>query len=575
MKHKLVRTAAVLTAAVAAGLAAASAAAPPAFAGSPPPVAGGLLAPPAGPAAIADSLRLYQQGFTGAPVPSANWYTGGAGDQPCLTGGTPGAASAIPACAGAGDPAGQGVLRLTSNATSQSGYVLYRQALAADRGLDVQFDMYQYNTSTKKQGGGADGISFILVDGGASPSAAGEQGGALGYKNLAGGYLAVGFDQWGNFSTSRIFGTGNGADQRIPNTIVVRGAQAVSYPSLASIKASHPLAADGATGRRPGMRHVEIQLSPQGFMNVYVTYGKQRVWEIRNLDMSGAGQPALPATVKFAFAASTGWNTAIHEISGLQITALPPDLVMTLQPTGDFQSGGTGTLTATVADKPTAGPTTGPVTATITIPAGMTPTSAAGTGWTCSVSGQTVSCTRPDLLQPGDSFPPITIANDVASNAPPQLTVPGSATTPNDTAPADGNATVTVPIAKGPDLTTTIEPVGQFAAPGTGTYLLTVANDPRAGRVQHQVTETLTVPAAQTAISATGNGWTCSMSGQTVTCTTQAPLAAGQSYPPIAVTTQNTPCTVNPVAQVSTKGDTGQQRETATANVTFVPAAAS
>ena len=44
------------------------------------------------------------------------------------------------------------------------------------------------------------------------------------------------------------------------------------------------------------------------------------------------------------------------------------------------------------------GPTSGPVTVNDTLPAGLTPTAAAGAGWVCNIAGQTVSCSRSDAL---------------------------------------------------------------------------------------------------------------------------------------------------------------------------------
>jgi hypothetical protein len=57
----------------------------------------------------------------------------------------------------------------------------------------------------------------------------------------------------------------------------------------------------------------------------------------------------------------------------------------------------------------------------VTNPAGLTSTGASGTGWTCSGT-TTVTCTRSDVLNPGASFPPVTIPIKVAATAKPNLT---------------------------------------------------------------------------------------------------------------------------------------------------------
>jgi uncharacterized repeat protein (TIGR01451 family) len=76
--------------------------------------------------------------------------------------------------------------------------------------------------------------------------------------------------------------------------------------------------------------------------------------------------------------------------------------------------GNTLTLTVTnVSDEPTDDST---VTVTDRIPAGLTATSVAGNGWTCTGT-TTIRCTRAAVLAPGASYPPITITVDVAPTA--------------------------------------------------------------------------------------------------------------------------------------------------------------
>jgi Bacterial lectin len=461
------------------------------------------------------------------------------------------------------------VLRLTGNTFNQTGYALYTEPVAADRGLNISFNMYQYNATTKP---GADGISFLLVNGNQAPSKAGAFGGALGYKGLTGGYLGVGFDEFGNYSTKMIWG--NGTSQKEPNSIVIRGAQSAGYPQIRRVLASQPLASDAATARSAAMRHVVISISTSGVVTVKVDYGRGPVTEISKLNLNDTpGQPPLPSTVKFGFAGSTGNNTDIHEVSNLTISALPPDLHTVITPQGIFEAGGTGTFSTVVSDDAAAGRTTGPVTVTDTVPAGFVPQTAQGSGWSCTIAGQQVTCTRPDTLLPGTSYPPFTITTSVPADAPPTVNLSASATTPDQVSPADAQAAVTVPITPGPDLSTTVTPVGQFSAPGVGTYLLNVSNAATAGPTHGPVTETFPVPAGQTPLSASGSGWSCSRSGQLVTCTNPGALQAGQSAQPIVVTVQNTPCVMHPVATVSTVGDTGQPAETSPAvSVPFSPA---
>src|SRR6202011_4465080 len=62
------------------------------------------------------------------------------------------------------------------------------------------------------------------------------------------------------------------------------------------------------------------------------------------------------------------------------------------------------------------------VTVSDTLPAGLTPSTASGTGWSCGIAGQTVTCTRADALAAGGSYPVITIAVAVSQAATSPLT---------------------------------------------------------------------------------------------------------------------------------------------------------
>jgi hypothetical protein len=248
-----------------------------------------------------------------------------------------------------------------------------------------------------------------------------------------------------------------------------------------------------------------------------------------------------------------------------------PDLSMAVTPQGEFTAGGTGGYQLTVSNATEAGPTTGPVTATFPVPAGQTVTSATGTGWTCTTSGQTVTCTRPgtgdDTLQPGSSYPPVTIATSIPSSASGTLPVTATANTPGNADPngADGKMTVTIAPAPvvAPSLSMTVAPQGPFTAGGSGSYQLTVSDAPGSGPTTGPVTATFPVPAGQKVASASGTGWTCDTSGQTVTCTRpgtgQDALTGGSSYPPVTITT-SIPSSASgtvPVTATATAGTPG------------------
>ena len=112
----------------------------------------------------------------------------------------PGCPLGQPSLPAGGDPDGDGALRLTSNNSFSSGFILYQDALPLTAGLDIRFSFYAYN------GTGADGFSFFVADGAQNLTKPGADGGSLGYAQrndtpgLLGGYFGVGIDEYGNFA---------------------------------------------------------------------------------------------------------------------------------------------------------------------------------------------------------------------------------------------------------------------------------------------------------------------------------------------------------------------------------------
>jgi hypothetical protein len=80
-------------------------------------------------------------------------------------------------------------------------------------------------------------------------------------------------------------------------------------------------------------------------------------------------------------------------------------------------AGGTATFLATVSNSAPFVSTSGLVTVAITFDPSLTPTLASGTGWTCGIAGQVVTCTRNDALAAKLSYPPISITVNVLAGA--------------------------------------------------------------------------------------------------------------------------------------------------------------
>jgi Domain of unknown function DUF11 len=529
----------------------------PAFAADSPPAPDVLIAPAT---ELAQGTNvLYTQDFAGTSTQAGDWISGGSA---CLTAASGKIAGGIPACDWKSpDKPGSGALRLTGNSKNETGFALYQHPLTTGKGANIQFDLYQYKAL---KNAGADGISFFLVDGTASPAKPGQPGRALGYAGtsasnpgLQGGVVGVGFDEFGNFSVAGDMHVG-GTKTPVPDAVVARGAETTQYAYLDGRKSPVTFWFDTKTNRADAKVHVEIEISPANAMTVYL--GGKEV--LGPLDLGSLkNQPKLPATFKFGFAASTGAAAAIHEISGLTITTLRPSLVTTVADSGAFTQGGSGTITVGVANAKTAGPTDQPVTVTVPVPAGLTATAAAGTGWSCVIGTGQVTCTRSDALAPGVSYPPFTITTAVAGSATATIPVTVTAGTPDQQVPSDNVSThqvqVAVQAAPAPQVTTTITPVGTFTSPGTGTYQANVTASAAGGPTAGTTTEVFNVPAGQTVTGASGSGWNCTVKAQQVTCTTAATVQPGGSFPPVSIAVsipEGAGGNVSPTATATTAG---------------------
>jgi len=206
-----------------------------------------------------------------------------------------------------------------------------------------------------------------------------------------------------------------------------------------------------------------------------------------------------------------------------------------------------------------------------TIPAGLTLTGYAGIGWGCA-GGQ---CSRNDVLNPGASYPPITVTVSVDSNA--LGTVSYLAGVSGGGAANASTSDPTHIVVPDPDLIVTKHHTTNFVQGDTGdTYTLLVIN---AGNTRTDgstpVIVTDKLPPGLTAASPTaisGTGWTCVQA--TLSCTRSDILASGGVYDPITVTVDvasNAPATVVNTAHVSGGGDSYTSDNDASDSTTIFP----
>lgn len=293
------------------------------------------------------------------------------------------------------DAAGSGWLRLTENAIQQNGSAQYTGAtFSADEGVIIDFDYVMWMKDSPSNLA-ADGLSFYLYDAtqgmtGANP------GSDLGYCGGIGGYLGVGFDAFGLFSTTRSCG---GIDDplvgREPNTIGIRGPRSQGNPHVKGVTV--PSLNNPDATARPVDRSARIILVPTGDAN--------SPFLISVLDgPSGAPVPmitdqpfpyAAPAQLSIGFAGSTGGATQIHEVR-LNKVAVPADVqieVAMTSPTsrrrGDPVSYSLSVKNNTLSNSPLAAKIDDPSSAPLIndrIPELINKT------WTCTASGVDTTC---------------------------------------------------------------------------------------------------------------------------------------------------------------------------------------
>jgi len=243
-------------------------------------------------------------------------------------------------------------------------------------------------------------------------------------------------------------------------------------------------------------------------------------------------------------------NATLPQMPGLRSGAeCTPDLTVAKSHVGSFTRGSTGSYTVTVSNISLDAATSGTVTATDTVPSGLTPTAASGTGWSCIVTAPTVTCTRSDALAESSSYPAITVTVSVAQGA--ANTVVNSVTVGgggelnllNDTATDSTN------IVSSADMAIVKTGLPNPVAEGsTLTYTLTVTNNGPTNATNVTVVDAL--PSAVSYVSAVPSQGSCSLSGVTVTCLLGSMNSASVATVTIAVTAV-TPSDVTNTATVS------------------------
>jgi uncharacterized repeat protein (TIGR01451 family) len=242
------------------------------------------------------------------------------------------------------------------------------------------------------------------------------------------------------------------------------------------------------------------------------------------------------------------------------------DLAIDKSQPGTLRVGETGTYLLAVRNAGSAA-TAGTIRVVDELPAGMTPSSAAGDRWRCTIAGRTVTCLRGAELEPGEDAPEITIETEVGPSTAASVTNTATVATAGDAVASNDSDAVTGPVGRGPDAALSMRSSaggGALRAGSRASYLLAVRN---AGghATTGATTVTTTLARGLSLVRGSGDGWSCSASGQTVTCTRSSALAAGARSDvtlEVAVAAAAAP-TATTSARVRTPGDVDERNDTA------------
>jgi len=241
---------------------------------------------------------------------------------------------------GIDDPVNEGWLRLTNCDGNQKGFAYINSTFPSTLGvlIDIEYKIWRSKDDSYD---GADGIGIFFFDAN-STFRLGGYGGSLGYApntpttstGLAGGYMGIGLDEYGNFS-NHDEGRNGGPGVRC-NSVTLRGPTTNNANTTNPWLATRQLQTNSAlnnnsidynttTATRPSdatfYRRVKISIVPTADGKYQITV----VWrttptgaDVNLIDYITTQAP--PAYMKVGFAASTGGGYNYHEIRNVLIT---------------------------------------------------------------------------------------------------------------------------------------------------------------------------------------------------------------------------------------------------------------
>jgi uncharacterized repeat protein (TIGR01451 family) len=221
-----------------------------------------------------------------------------------------------------------------------------------------------------------------------------------------------------------------------------------------------------------------------------------------------SGSQAYGATAGAAGYQSTA--AVLSGFSGIDSGAeCSPDLTITSTHIDNQYRGNAFTYSLLVTNVAALASTNGVVTVTDVLPFGLTLTGASGMGWTCTTVQQTATCTTPNVLTIGSSYPAITVNATVAANAPDSMINTATVSGGGDMYTANDTATDPTNVTSVTDLAVTIAATPAVNAGGNITCTNTVTNNGPSDATNAFLTQAIPANTTFSSIAAPA-GWICS-----------------------------------------------------------------
>ncbi|MGL4353598.1 MAG: DUF6701 domain-containing protein [Aeromonas popoffii] len=222
-------------------------------------------------------------------------------------------------------------LRLTQAVSNQSTSTTYQRLFpAANNLVTISFNHYAHS------GSGADGMAVVFSDASVTPQP-GAFGGPLGYgfkpgiSGFAGGWLGIGFDEFGNFSGEG----GNYNVGRRKQAVAIRGSGSGTrgYNYLKGTcnngttntggNCLSPAVDGNGNANHKYQLTIDSRISGQSMVKVERDTGSGYATLIDWFNaQSQSGQAQVPSDFLLSLTGSTGGSTNVHELDNVQICAL-------------------------------------------------------------------------------------------------------------------------------------------------------------------------------------------------------------------------------------------------------------